>query len=78
MLKYLFLPIFILLSSISTLLAEDAAIVLRVIDGDTLKAGYDHQKVNIRLIGIDTPESRANKKAYRDAKRSGKDKYGRL
>ncbi len=27
----------------------------------------------IRLIGIDTPESRVNKKAKRDAKRSGQD-----
>ncbi len=28
---------------------------------------------SIRLIGIDTPESRVNKKAKRDAKRSGQD-----
>jgi endonuclease YncB( thermonuclease family) len=28
---------------------------------------------SIRLIGIDTPESRINKKTKRDAKRSGQD-----
>jgi len=47
--------------------------VLSVVDGDTLKISYKGQKESIRLIGIDTPESRVNKKAKRDAKKSGED-----
>lgn len=47
--------------------------VLKVIDGDTLKVKYRGHKENVRLIGIDAPESRINKKALRDAKRSTKD-----
>ena len=47
--------------------------VLSVVDGDTLKISYKEQKESIRLIGIDTPESRVNKKTKRDAKRSGQD-----
>ena len=47
--------------------------IISVIDGDTLKVGYNGQKESIRLIGIDTPESRNNKKVKKDAKRSGQD-----
>ena len=47
--------------------------VLSVVDGDTLKISYKGQKESIRLIGIDTPESRVNKKTQKDAKRSGQD-----
>ncbi len=47
--------------------------VLSVVDGDTIKIDYKGQKESIRLIGIDTPESRVNKKTKKDAKRSGKD-----
>jgi micrococcal nuclease len=47
--------------------------VLSVVDGDTLKIDYKGQKESIRLIGIDTPESRVNKKTKKDAKRSGQD-----
>ncbi len=45
----------------------------RVVDGDTLKVRYWGKEESIRLIGIDTPESRINKKAKRDAKRTGQD-----
>ena len=41
-----------------------------MIDGDTVKLS-DGERV--RLIGIDTPESRYNKKLIRDSKRSHKD-----
>ena len=47
--------------------------VVRVYDGDTFKCRLDNgEEVKVRLIGIDTPESRRNRKAYRDAERSGK------
>lgn len=49
------------------------ATVVKVIDGDTLKIEVQGQKENIRLIGIDTPESKKNKKAMKDSGRSGKD-----
>lgn len=45
-------------------------VVERVVDGDTLKL-LNGEKV--RLIGIDTPESKPNAKAQRDAQREGKD-----
>ncbi len=53
--------------------AQEIATVVRVIDGDTLKISYGDQEESIRLIGIDTPESQANKKAKRDAARTGDD-----
>jgi len=47
--------------------------VAYVIDGDTYKVYYEGKKTSVRLIGIDTPESKRNKKAYRDAERSHSD-----
>ncbi|MBP7735473.1 MAG: thermonuclease family protein [Spirochaetes bacterium] len=47
--------------------------VLYVIDGDTLKIIYDGKKQSIRLIGIDAPESKKNKKAFKDSRRSAED-----
>ncbi|OGX26192.1 MAG: hypothetical protein A2Y03_06615 [Omnitrophica WOR_2 bacterium GWF2_38_59] len=44
--------------------------VERVIDGDTLLLTSGER---VRLIGIDTPESKPNDKAKRDATREGKD-----
>jgi len=46
--------------------------VIRV-DGDTLKVNYKGNEESVRLIGIDVPESRPNKKAKEDAQRSGED-----
>ncbi len=47
--------------------------VVKVYDGDTFKCRLENgEEVKVRLIGIDTPESRRNRKAYRDAERSGK------
>ena len=44
--------------------------VTRAIDGDTIKLSTGE---HVRLIGIDTPESRYNTKLERDAARSRKD-----
>ncbi len=47
--------------------------VVKVYDGDTFKCRLESgEEVKVRLIGIDTPESRRNRKAYRDAEKSGK------
>ncbi len=47
--------------------------VTRIYDGDTFKCRLrSGEEVRVRLIGIDTPESRRNRKAYRDAERSGR------
>ncbi len=65
--------IFILTLLSPSLHAQQTTTVVRVVDGDTLKVRYWGKEESIRLIGIDTPESRVNKKAKRDAKRSGQD-----
>lgn len=54
-------------------LQSDEAIVRRVVDGDTFVMVVDGREEKVRLIGIDTPESRANEKAGKDARHSGKD-----
>jgi len=47
--------------------------IVKVIDGDTLAVDYNGRRESVRLIGIDTPESFAGKKARRDSKRSHTD-----
>lgn len=46
------------------------ATILYVIDGDTIKVIYENKKESVRLIGIDTPESRKNKRAKMQAKQA--------
>lgn len=53
--------------------ASEKITILKVVDGDTLTIDYRGARENIRLIGIDTPESFAGKKARRDSRRSHKD-----
>lgn len=53
--------------------AQDVVKVVRMVDGDTLKVNYKGKEESVRLIGIDAPESRPNKKAKNDAQRSGED-----
>ncbi len=65
--------IFILALLTPSLHAQQTTTVVRVVDGDTLKVRYWGKDESIRLIGIDTPESRVNKKTKKDAKRSGQD-----
>lgn len=50
--------------------AADFVKCIKVIDGDTIKISTGE---NVRLIGVDTPESRRNNKLYRDASRSKED-----
>ncbi len=47
--------------------------VIKITDGDTLWVRYEGQREKLKLIGIDTPESKVNRKARKDAKRSGQD-----
>ena len=58
----LLLSLFIVLLLSSHTNAQQLNSVTRVIDGDTLKVRYWGKVESIRLIGIDTPESRVNKK----------------
>jgi len=53
--------------------ALETALVDKITDGDTLKVIYRGDREGVRLIGIDTPESRKNAKAKKDARRSGED-----
>ncbi|NPA33252.1 MAG: hypothetical protein GXO04_06465, partial [Aquificae bacterium] len=49
-------------------------VVVRVYDGDTFKCRTkDGQELKVRLLGVDTPESSKNFKAYRDAERTNTD-----
>jgi micrococcal nuclease len=46
--------------------------VVRVIDGDTFTCTLkDGEEIKVRLIGVDTPESRVNQKLERDVQKSG-------
>ncbi len=72
LLKTLSFVFFLTLLS-SPLHAQQTTTVTRIVDGDTLKVFYLEGEESIRLIGIDTPESRVNKKTKKDAKRSGQD-----
>lgn len=66
--------LFFLLSGLAVAAyATTPAKVVRVVDGDTLKVELNGRVENIRLIGIDTPESKVNKKAKKDAARSSQD-----
>ncbi len=48
----------------------DDILVVRAVDGDTLKLENGER---VRLIGIDTPEVYESTKLYRDSKKSGQD-----
>lgn len=53
--------------------AYESATITRIVDGDTLKINYKGKEESVRLIGVDTPESKANKKAKKDSARTGRD-----
>ena len=69
--KYLLPVLIISFVFILTLLspplnAQQKTTVTRIIDGDIIQALYGGVEKRIRLIGIDTPESRVNRKAKKD------------
>ncbi len=66
-----FVLILVLMSS--SLHAQQKTTVTRIIDGDMIQALYGEVEKRIRLIGIDTPESRVNRKAMKDANMSEHD-----
>ncbi len=45
------------------------AVVVRVIDGDTIVCRVGHRDEHVRLIGVDAPESQPNEKHFNDARR---------
>lgn len=52
---------------------RESAVVVSVKDGDTLRIIFRGRSELIRLIGIDAPESKRNRKAYRDSARRQND-----
>ncbi len=64
---------FLTIFAISTASERIPAKVISVTDGDTIKVTINGKTEKIRLIGIDTPESRINRRAQLQAKKSRKD-----
>ena len=62
-----------LLVSSAASAAPEKATVTKIVDGDTIYVNQNGNTLKVRLIGIDTPESRYNSKAERDSDRSGED-----
>jgi micrococcal nuclease len=54
--------------------ARFEATVVNVIDGDTVVVKVNQRNEHLRLIGIDTPESRPNKRADKQAERRNLDR----
>jgi len=65
--RYSLLAVIALLLSVSPGNTYNKATVVQVVDGDTLRIEMDGQEQAVRLIGIDTPESKINKKAKKDS-----------
>jgi len=65
--------LFTLLLCVSVGDAYNKATVVRVVDGDTLRIEMNGHEEAVRLIGIDTPENKINKKAKKDSLRSNQD-----
>lgn len=77
--KVLLLLVFILLSSCKQQIKANnleklqEASFVRVVDGDTIVVSIGGIEEKVRLIGVDTPESRINKRAHLQEKDLGKD-----
>ncbi len=59
--------VFVLVLVSSPIYAQQKTTVTRIIDGDVIQALYGGVEKRIRLIGIDAPESRIDRKALKDA-----------
>jgi len=53
--------------------AKECYTLLYIIDGDTIKILYHGRKKSVRLLGIDTPESRKNRRAYYQVEKNHQD-----
>lgn len=67
------LPLLLLTSLAIAGQSSAPAKMVQVVDGDTIKIVLAGKVESVRLIGIDTPESKHNKKVKKDAARSGED-----
>ncbi len=57
----------LLLPALSAAGEAQTVAILRVIDGDTLRVWDGETESTVRLLGVDTPEASANRKAQEDA-----------
>jgi len=73
LLRNIFIGLFAMLLCVSVGDAYNKAIIVKVVDGDTLRIEINGHEEAVRLIGIDTPESKINKKAKKDSVRSNLD-----
>jgi micrococcal nuclease len=55
-------------------LGLEKARLVRIIDGDTIKVMYEGRQESVRLLGIDTPESRENARMIKQCKAEGVNK----
>ena len=65
--------VFVLVLVSPPIYAQQKTIVTRIIDGDVIQVLYGGVERRIRLIGIDAPESRIDRKALKDANMSEHD-----
>ena len=65
--------VFVLALVSSPIYAQQKTTVTRVIDGDVIQVIYGGVEKRVRLIGIDAPESRIDRKALKDADMSEHD-----
>jgi len=65
--------VFVLVLVSSPIYARQKTIVTRVIDGDVIQVIYGGVEKRVRLLGIDAPESRVNRKAMKDGNMSEHD-----
>jgi micrococcal nuclease len=65
-------PLLVLFLSLP-LYSQDFTRMVSVTDGDTIKVEYRGKRESVRLIGIDTPESRVNPRAKKESQRTGQD-----
>ena len=70
---HIFLAFFVLFMGISAGTANNRVTVVKVVDGDTLRIEMNGREEAVRLIGIDTPENKINKKAWKDSMKSNQD-----